>query len=79
MKLSVRRDQPRGGGPPLVATPLMHELVEKKVKSDKNVNFLNTSFLNVLDNSESIETNFFFKKISPQPHPPSLDGQGGES
>ena len=34
MKLSVRRDQPRGGGHPQVATPLMHELVEKKVKSE---------------------------------------------
>ena len=60
----------RGQGRPLVAIPLMQGLVKKKSKVDKNSNFLQARFLNVLDDSELIETNFFYKKNFPTPPPP---------
>ena len=77
MKFSIRRDQSGGGGHPLVATPLKHGLKKKKSKVHKNFKFLKTRFLNVLENSESIETNFFFKKIFPATPPPWVAGGGG--
>ena len=39
MKLSVRQGQPRGGGQPLVAFPLMHGLKKKKSKIEKKIQF----------------------------------------
>ena len=65
MKLSVRLGQPRGGGQPLVAFSLMQGLIKKSQKLRKKFNFLNTRFLDVLENSESIETNFYFQKKFP--------------
>ena len=73
--------RPAKGGwqPPLVATPVGHRVrLKKNQKDDKNFNFFNPGFLNILNNSESIETNLFFtKKIFPTTplHP---QGWGGE-
>ena len=61
MKHSVRRDQLGGGGHSLFVTPLMHGLRKKKSQVDENFIFLEMRLSNVLDNSESIETNFFSK------------------
>ena len=71
--------RPAKGGwqPPLVATPVGHRVrLKKNRKDDKNFKFFNPSFLNVLNNSELIETNLFFTKKNFH-HPPPPPGVGG--